>query len=756
MAEAARRLRASIAPTMERIDAGLKRAAGQLRSSAPSRPQSIAIAVVIVVGIWAAWARCGFAGCPAVTGLAVYRPEGASVLLDRRGVAFADLAPFDYEVVPLDSLPDYVSAAFIAVEDKRFVEHDGVDWVRVVGALWANIRAGGAAEGSSTISMQLARTLFPDLIRREEKTLRRKIIEARVAGEIEERLTKDEILELYINHIYLGGGAHGVQAASRYYFGKDARDLRLEEAALIAALPKAPSHFDPWRNPDAARARRDLVLALMAEQGLVSKTEALNARRREIAVVDEAIGNPDGDRPAPWFVERVRALLEPVIGDLYEEPLRITTTLDLRMQNAAEAELSAQLEAVEAGTYGRLRAPAYERAADPESTGTDYLQGAVVFMDAHSGDILAWVGGRDFDHSRFDRAAHARRQAGSAFKPFIYAAALEVGISPSQPILDAPFSFTTVAGRIWEPRNYSGLFEGPLSMRQALVQSQNVPAVRLAAAIGGGPIADLARRAGIEGDVPASPVAALGVTAVSPIELAAAYSAFAGLGTRVTPRAVLRVEDAAGRVLHETRPERIPVLDTTVAYIIADMLRDVVNRGTGWAVRTAFRGPAAGKTGTTSDVTDVWFAGFTRDIVGTVWIGFDDQRALPGRATGGRVAAPVWGSIAAAAYEDRAITDWWDRPPQIVNLPVDPETGLVLQQNCRPVYDDEPARELFVRGAQPRSVCPRRRSDNVFGQIAGWVGTVFRTRAQPWLRDDADPDLGMPRVQLHGSNGRTH
>jgi penicillin-binding protein 1A len=599
--------------------------------------------------------------------------------------------------------------------------------------------------------MQLSRTLFPDMIPREEKTFRRKIIEARIAGEIEERLTKDEILELYVNHIYLGGGAHGVQAASRYYFGKAARDLRLEEAALLAALPKAPSHFDPWQHPDAARERRDLVLALMAEQGFVSETETQAARQREIAVLDEPVRDPDGDVRAPWFVERVRAQLETEFGDLYGQPLRITTTLDLRMQEAAETELGARLQVVEQGTYGRLRAPAYEAGSDPDSMGTDYLQGAVVFMDAHSGDILVWVGGRDFDHSRFDRALHARRQAGSAFKPFIYAAALEAGFSPSQPILDAPFSFTTATGRIWEPQNYSGFFEGPLSMRQALVQSQNVPAVRLAAAIGVDPIADLARRVGIRDDVPASPVAALGVTTVSPVELAAAYSVFAGLGTRVAPRMVLRVEDAAGRVLHETRPERTAVLDTAVAYVIADMMRDVVNRGTGYAVRSEFRGPAAGKTGTTSSVTDVWFAGFTPDIVGTVWIGFDGQMPLPARATGGRVAAPVWGSVAAAAYEDRDLPEWWDRPAQLVNLPVDPETGLVLERDCRPIYDDEAGRELFVRGAQPRSVCPRRQDDNVLGRIAGWIGSVFTSRAQPWLRDDADPDLGMPRVLPRGS-----
>lgn len=729
----------------QRASPAVREAARRLRGHVAEPTGLASIGLVLLIGAWILWSRCGVAGCPSIDGIAAFQPAEASVLLDRHGVAFAQLSPVEYEVVAIDSLPDWVGQAFIAVEDRRFFEHDGVDWVRVLGALWANIRASALVEGSSTITMQVARTLLADRIPREEKTFGRKLTEARVAGRIERRFTKHEILELYVNHVYLGGGTHGVESASRYYFGKPARDLTLAEAALLAALPKAPTHYDPWRNPDAALSRRNLVLSLMEEQGYITEARADSALESGLRVVAQPDGGSLDRLHAPWFVRQVRRLLEQEFDDIYATPLRITTTLDLGVQAAAEAQLAARLADVESGTFGTLRAPEYDRSADPDSAGTDYLQGAVVFMDARGGDILAWVGGRDFGDSRFDRAMNGRRQIGSAFKPFVFAAALEAGFAPSQPIMDEPISFTTGDGRTWEPRNYSGLFEGPMTMRQVLVRSQNVPAVRLAAAVGDEKIADLAHRAGIEGEVPASPVAALGVTAVSPLEITEAYSAFAGLGTRVVPRFVLRVEDASGQVLSESRPERVQVMDTAVAFVVSDMLRDVLDHGTGGRVRRAFRGPAAGKTGTTSDVTDVWFVGYTPDLVGTVWIGFDDRRSLPSRATGGGVAAPVWGRIAARAYRDRPESDWWDTPAGLVALRIDPESGFVLEKDCRPRWDD--ARfELFRRGEVPRAICPRRTRSGVFGQIAGWVDRVFLSGNDPSWMSNADPDLGMPRV----------
>ena len=712
-------------------------------------------AVVILVGGRILWTQCGLHGCPDVNRLASYQPGGASTLLDRYGERFADLAPFEYAVVSLDSLPTPVPQAFVAVEDKRFFQHDGVDWLRVFGALRANILAGGLREGSSTIPMQLARTLFPDRIRADEKTLQRKLLELRMAGEIEGRFSKKEILELYLNHVYFGAGVNGIQSASRHYFDRDASALTTEQAALLAGLLKAPSHYDPREHPDAARERRNLVLALMAEQGYLAARAAEEARRRGLGVVAE----PRPARaPAPYFVRQVRRILEDRYDvDLQGEPLRILTTLDPRVQEASELELSAQLLAAERGAIGRLTGPRYDPAIGPGEEDTRYLQGAVVVMDALTGDILAWVGGRDYQQSRFDRALLARRQAGSAFKPFVYAAAVEAGFAPSQPILDGPVHFTAAGGEPWEPQNYSGRFEGIMTLREALVRSQNVPAVRLAAAVGEERIADFAHRAGIEARVPPSPVAALGVTAVSPLELAAAYSAFPGQGTRVEPRFVLHVEDTTGRILGETRVRRGKVMQPQVAYIVTDMLKEVVDAGTGTGVRNAgFQGPAAGKTGTTNDATDAWFVGYTPDLVGTVWIGFDDMRPMPPRATGGSLAAPLWGRVMARVYRHRSAPAWQGPPAGVVARWFDPETGLVLEDGCGPRWGP-PERELFLAADQPATICPQRGGGNILGQIAGWLGSVFGSNgSRSPLAGEPDPDLGAPRLpRLDASRAAT-
>ncbi|MEX0893104.1 MAG: PBP1A family penicillin-binding protein [Gemmatimonadota bacterium] len=740
----------------------LGRRAAAARRHAPTPRQAAILGAVALLGGWLLWESCGLRGCPDVGQLTSYQPGGAAVLLDRHGERFADLAPMEYEVVPLDSLPPYVALAFVAVEDRRFFEHRGVDWIRVLGALRADIRARAPVQGSSTIPMQLARTLFPDRIRREEKSFGRKLLEARVAREIEDRFTKVEILELYLNHVYLGAGTRGVEAASRYYFGKPARELELPEAALLAALPRAPAHYDPRRRPEEARARRDLVLALMQEQRLVDPEEAGAARARDVAVVPEADGARAGDGPAPYFVQHVRRLLEAELGaELYAAPRRILTTLDPAAQQAAEDALEDQLRAVERGAYGRMATDSYRADAPPAGQRTPYVQGAVVFMDARTGEVRAWIGGRDFDHSRFDRARLARRQAGSAFKPFVYAAALERGFVPSQPILDGPFRFALDGGRTWQPRNYSGTYEGRMSMREALVRSQNVPAARLAAAVGTTAVADFARRAGIQGQVPASPVAALGVTAVSPAEMASAYAGFATLGTRVEPRFVLRVEDAEGAVLWwGPEPERAAMVRGDVAYILTDMLRDVVDRGTGTRARSAgLRGPAAGKTGTTSDATDVWFVGYTPELVGVVWVGYDDVRPLPYRATGGGVAAPIWGRVMARAHQDRPPPPAWEAPAGVLTLRVDPESGMVLRAGCR-IRSGMARRELFLAGTEPPEACPRRADEPFVDRLAGWFESVFggrgrergreRTRTRIPDRGPVDPALGVPRLPRAG------
>ena len=601
------------------------------------------------------WERCGIGGCPDVSRLASYQPGNASVLLDRNGRPFADLSPVRHRLVTLEDLPAYVPAAFIAVEDKRFYSHRGVDWRRVPAAAVANLRAGEIREGFSTITMQLARNVFADRLPPHERTLGRKLLEIRVARAIERRFTKEEILELYLNHIYFGGGAYGIEAAAQQYFGKSAKSLSLEQAALLAALPRAPSYYDPRRRPDEARARRDLVLSLMAEQGRIDAEEAEEAKGRPLRLAEARPARHRG-LVAPYYVQVVRSLLEEKLGvGLYRKPLRITTAIDLEAQRAAEEELERQIRRVESGAFGRFAGPRFAR-HDPSSAETQYLQGAAVVMDARTGDVLALVGGRDYGHSAYNRAVLGRRQTGSTFKPFVYAVALARGYRPYDWLEDTPYRLVA-DGEVWEPKNYDGRFTGYVTLRDALVHSRNVPAVRLAEAVGPDEVAELARRAGFRGELRHTPMLALGIAEATPLELTSAYTAFAGDGHAVAPRFVLRVEDADGRVLWEPEVARREVMDPDVAREMTRLLTGVVDEGTGRAVRGAgYRGPAAGKTGTTDDWTDAWFVGYTTRRVATVWIGFDRPRPIAVRATGGTAPAAAWGAIMRRIATDE---DWW-------------------------------------------------------------------------------------------------
>ncbi|HYL05331.1 MAG TPA: transglycosylase domain-containing protein, partial [Thermoanaerobaculia bacterium] len=588
-----------------------------------------------------AWQTCGFAGCPDAARLAAYRPGGAPLLLDRQGQVIATLAPDDLPEVRLASLPAHLADAFVAIEDRRFLEHGAVDWRRVAGAFAANLRAGSIEQGFSTISMQLARNLFPQQIPGQERTATRKLLEIRVAQQLEARFSKPEILELYLNHIYFGNGARGVEAAAWQYFRQPAARLTLAQSALLAALPKAPSRYDPRRHPDRALARRNLVLARMVAQRRVAPELAAAAKREPLGVR----AAPEQPRAQPmfarYFVEEVRHELDERFGEsLYSgPPVRVWTTLDLAAQRAAEEELDHQLRAIESGRLGRALRPHAggrgEAGKEGEGAGRDQeLEGAVVALEAASGDVLAWVGGRDFRASQFDRVARAQRQAGSAWKPFVYAAALARGYPLSQPIADTPLVVRIAGGETWEPRNYDGSFDGRVTMREALVRSKNVPTVRLAEAVGYDSIAALAKNDGITAPVPLQPSMPLGTVSVSPLELTAAYTAFASLGWQVAPRLLLRVERADGTVLWTApEPRRRQVLDPAVAYLLDDALREALARGSGApGLPPGFAGHAAGKTGTSTGGNDLWFIGFTPTVVAGVWIGFDEPRPVADQA----------------------------------------------------------------------------------------------------------------------------
>jgi penicillin-binding protein 1A len=650
---------------------------------------------------WLWFAPCGFGGCAPVSDLEKYQAEG-SELLDTNGRPFGTLSMVNRRTVPLDSLPPYLPKAFLAVEDRRFYDHAGVDWKRVGGAMMANLRSGGVAEGGSTITMQLARNLFPEALPYRERSIRRKLMEIRVARQIERAFPKDKILELYLNHIYLGEGAYGVDAAARAYFGKPASQLTLAEAAMLGGLPKAPSQINPREDREAALARRDLVLGEMAKAGYVSAAEAAAARREPLHLARPA--SRRAQRGA-WFLERVRRELEEKMGDqAYTAGLRVHTTFDPVAQAAAEEELFRQLDAVEAGRFGAYRHPTYRQSRGETGDGeTPYLQGASIVLDARTGEVRALVGGRDYDDSKFDRVFQAVRQPGSAFKPFVYLAALQRSIPPTHRIEDAPVRITLAGGRSWEPRNYTGTYDGPLTLRDALARSKNTVTVKLAEEVGLGAVTETARQMGITTPIPATPAVALGAAEVRPAELAAAYAAFANGGMRVEPHVIRRVESRDGELLWEAEPPQDAALDPAAAFVLTSMLRDVVDRGTGTAVRAAgFTGPAAGKTGTTNAATDVWFAGYTPRTVGVVWMGLDRPQTIVPGASGGTLVAPVWGRMMRRITGGRSQGDWTP-PGGVVTQMVSRATGQPVDGGCPvagPTYT-----EYFVHTAPPGQVC---------------------------------------------------
>ena len=707
----------------------------------------LAVTAAVVIVLLAAYHTCGFDGCPAVEEVAGYVPDEASVVLDRDGEEVSKLFRVNRVVVGLDSLPEYVPQAFIAIEDQEFYDHGGVDLTRVLGAAWQNVRSGGIAEGFSTITMQVARNVFPEQLPVEQRTLNRKVSEIKVARQLERRYSKDEILELYLNQIYFGSGAWGIQAASQEYFGKSATDLDLGEAAMLAGLPKAPSRLSPRENMEGAMERRATVLRRMRDQGYITDAQLEEVRDVE---PDLARSRAEGSDRAAYFVEHVRKLLEQRMGDgIYTGGYRIHTTLDLDAQTVAERELREQLQAIESGRYGSFPHPTYggviaDSGRSPTSN-SPYLQGAVVVMAVGSGDVLALVGGRDFADSKFNRATQARRQPGSAFKPFVYAAAIQAGYPPTTILEDTPYRLAE-DGRVWEPRNYDGSYAGEITMRQALTRSKNVATIRLAEQVGLSRVINMAHTLGISGDIPNYPSIAIGAAEVTLTEIVAAYATLATLGDHPEPRFISHVTDREGRVVFQEPPRSSHVLDTDVAFVTVDLMRDVVDRGTGAAVRSAgFRAPAAGKTGTTNESADVWFVGFTPRIAAGVWIGMDDPQRIMARATGGRLAAPVWGRIMRSVNPG---SQNWTPPPGVEQYLVD-EYGNVVASNC-PTYG-EVHEEYFVRGTvRPHDCRSMYGYDTLYYDSAygGGQGDSWWRRLRERIFGDEEADsLGRPATR---------
>ncbi len=658
---------------------------------------------------------------PQVDQLEHYRPSSITELYGDQGHTIGSFALQRRVVATYDDYPQVLRQALISIEDKDFYRHWGINVWRIAGAAYRDIRSGGRVQGASTLTMQLARNLFlsPD------RSFHRKIQEALLAVQIERRFTKPQIFTLYANQIYLGHGVYGFEAASEFYFSKPAKKLTLDEAALLAGLPKSPTYYSPITHPDHALKRRNLVINSLLEDGEITAQQATVARDQPIRL--ELAHDPDS--LAPYFVEEIRRYLEGKYGSdqVHEGGLRVYTSLDMDLQRAANRALFDGLAAYERrhgwrghlqniltgdvtlanyqhpdwdsepeindyvhalvvavgpasatirfGRYAATLTPAdaawtrrklpsilkpgdlayvkilslnpdgKARVSLEEDSG---VQGALVAIDNATGEIKAMVGGRDFNLSKFNRATQALRQVGSSFKPYVYTAAIDHGATPDDTILDAAISFPMPSGPPYEPHNYDEKFEGMITLRRALAQSRNIPALKLADNLGINTVIDYAHRFGITSNIPPYLPVALGAVEVTPLEQTSAYSVFPDDGVRITPRYITKVTDYEGRTLEEDFPDVKDVVSARTARIMTAMLREVVLHGTGIAAAT-LKYPLAGKTGTTNNFTDAWFVGFSPSITCGVWVGYDEDKFLGARETGARAALPIWMDFMKAA-----------------------------------------------------------------------------------------------------------
>lgn len=675
-------------------------------------------ALVLGAAAFDAWVvTCGFAGCPTPAAIRAFRPPEGGRVLDRNGRLIGRLAPVRRVNVPLARVPAHVRQAFIATEDRRFYAHAGIDWRGFARAAWRNVTALGVREGFSTITMQVARNTFIAEHRALDRSLGRKLLELRLARLLERHLTKDEILERYLNVIYLGNGVYGVEGASRDLFGKGVEDVTIAEGALLAALPKGPSAYTPRRNPARALARRDLVLGLMRDAGYLDDIGVVAARAERLAIARREWSPPQPNES--FALDAVRSTVDSVLRSAGERMSELTvyTTLDLTAQREAERAVRVHADRI-------AREASWERGRDDASA---ELQGAMVALDPRTGDIRALVGARRYERGSFNRALAARRQPGSAFKPFVYAAALTAGFTPATIVDDEPISIET-GNDVWTPANYGDEYRGRVTLRQALAQSANAATVRVSRAVGESRVVDVAHRNGISSHLQVVPSIALGAVEVTPLELVTAYAPFANGGLRVTPRLVRRIERSDGSLLWATPVTTTPVMDPRDAFQLTSMLRSVVDEGTGRAVRAAgITGPVAGKTGTTNNGSDVWFVGYTPTLVAGFWFGYDTPRSLGDGANGGRFAAPAWADFYRRGWRERENGAAWKAPDGLISRDIDPATGMLSEEWC-----ETRRREWFKPGTEPTEYsCESARDDDAWVSgferaIGDRIAEVFR------------------------------
>ena len=619
----------------------------------------------------------------------------SSLVYARDGSLVGEIGRESRTSVPIRTLPKYVGQAFVAVEDQRFYQHDGVDLIGVAGAIKGKILEGITGDhrgGASTITQQLVGNMHPDQIDRRDLSLARKIREQQAAREMERHYSKEQILEAYINQINFGHGWYGIESAARHYFGKTAARLTLAEAATLAALPKTPVGYDPLRHPDKAKARRDLILSLMAQQGFISPQLAERTRKEPVVTVKDN----GTTAAAQYFVDAVRQSAERLGVNVATGGFRVYTTLDPALQRAAVDALVDGTEQVE--RRKGYKHPTFAAAKDKREA----LEGAVVAIEPQTGDVRALVGGRDYMLAPFNRATLSMRQPGSSFKPFVYAKALEDSLSAATIVPDTALAIRLASGRTYSPDNSDGRFLGAITMREALIHSRNPVAVQLAMRVGLDSVAAIAHRGGIESPIAQVPASALGASVVRPLDYVAAYTVWANLGSTVEPRLVTRIDDAAGKVVLQRAPS-VPqsVIDPRIAFIVRDMMRDAAERGTGLPARRAVPAnvPVAGKTGTTNDNVDVWFMGMTPDLVAGVWLGFDRPKTIAPGVAGGSLAAPIWGAMMAKYYANRPVaTGAWTPPVGLVTAELDRSTGQLADSTTPP---ERRYTEYFLPGTEP-------------------------------------------------------
>jgi penicillin-binding protein 1A len=746
-------------------------------------------AVSIVAVLWYIWSS----NLPYIGSLREYNPPIITEVFSQNGEVIGRFWEEKRIVVPLAQIPEPLINAFIAAEDARFFKHEGVDILSIARALFKNLIAGKIEQGGSTITQQVTRSL---LLKNPRKTYKRKAREALLSLQIEKNFSKERILFLYLNQIYLGHGAYGIEAAARTYFNKSAAELNLSESALLAGLPQAPSRYSPITHFEKAKARQKYVLERMREEGYIEETEEEEALNAELQIEER---EESSFSKAPYFAEHVRRYLEKKYGRelLYRGGLKVYTTLNLKMQRAAQAALdkglreldkregyrgpvrhlsTEEMEAFRDETARAMEQHPFEAASifeglvekvddqkreviiscgekrglltvsemkwartpNPEvpyyakslklpsealKAGDVVLvrikekgmppfdwilsleqepkiQGALLSMEVKSARVRAMVGGRDFHVSQFNRAIQSRRQPGSAFKPIIYAAALDNGMNPATVIIDAPYiSKGSQEEELWRPKNYKKKFFGPTLLRTALIMSRNVITVKILREIGVFHAIEYAERVGIESELSPDLSLALGSSGISLYELTRAYLVFANGGTLAEPFFINRIVDRNGQVIEENQPFLREAISKETALVMTDLLRAVIQEGTGWRIK-ALKRPAAGKTGTTNELRDAWFLGYTPSLATGTWVGYDDRQSMGKGETGSRAASPIWLYFMSQVLKDQPVEDF-AIPEGVVFAKIDSKTGLLASP-----HSEKTVFQAFKEGTEPREYTP--------------------------------------------------